>query len=106
MAVKFSMLYQNRLLGPRRRFIYAHVDIIGLVPKMEREFLVQTATFREEISTIVNVVGVATSTEERTGAIFDFETLHQPMLTNTLVTMKSISFSTVHLLLILLESSA
>ena len=56
--------------------------------------------------TMVNVVGVATSTQDPPDTTFDFETLHQPMLTNTLVTMMNIKFGMIHLLPILLESSA
>ena len=79
--------------------------IIGLVPKMGRESLVQIATGLEHASTLVNVVGVATYTEGTEGTTFDFETLHQPMLTNTLVTMTSIELNTLQALQILPESS-
>ena len=77
--------------------------IIGLVLKMGGEFLVQIPTGLEDSFTIINVVGVATTTEGTLGNSFDFGTLHQQMLTNTLVTMTSISFSPVQRLLDLLE---
>ena len=76
--------------------------IIGLVPKMGKEFLVQIPA-GDHVSTIVNVVGVATTTEGTQDTIFDFETLHQPMLTNTLVTVTDIKFSILQPLPILLE---
>ena len=69
------MLYQNQLLGPRRRSIHVHVDIIGLVLKMGREFLVQMAARPENMSTLVNAVGVATTTEDPLDTTFNFETL-------------------------------
>ena len=57
-------------------------------------------------STMVNVVGVSTSTEDSVDTTFDFETPHQTMLAKALVTMTSIKLSTLHLLPISLVSSA
>ena len=56
--------------------------------------------------TMVNAVGMATSTKNGNDVTFDFGTLRQQMLTKTLVAMTSIGFSTLHLLPILLVSSA
>ena len=105
-TLKFSLLYQNQLRGQRKRFIHVHVAIIGPVPEMDYGFLVQITSALVYSFTMVNVVGVATSTKNGTDVTFDFGTLHQPMLTNTLVAMTNIRLPTLHLLPISLVSSA
>ena len=71
---------------------------------MGKEFLVQIEAVLYT-STMVNVVGISTFTEETLDTTFDFGTLHQPMLTNMLATMTTIQFNIPQALPTLLELS-